>query len=147
MSKERPKVIPTVYLILVKDNKILLSRRFNTGFADGKYSFPAGHLDNDEETFKQAIIREAKEEIGVEIVDLELVHVMHRKQLEPTNERRINLFFIASKWRGEPKIMEPNKCDDLSWFEIDKLPNNVIPYIKQAIDCLKNKITYSEYGW
>lgn len=145
MAKERFKIIPTVYLILMKNNKILLSRRFNTGFQDGNYSFPAGHLDGNE-TMIQAMIREAKEEIGVNLnpADLKLVHVMHRK--EP-NEERVNFFFTAEKWNGEPKTMEPHKCDDLSWFEIDNLPSNTIPYIKQAIDCFQNKIFYSEIGW
>lgn len=145
MKKQRFKIIPTVYLILVRSDKILLSRRYNTGFHDGDYSFPAGHLDGNE-TMIQTMIREAKEEIGIDLKlgNLKLVHVMHRK--EPSEER-INFFFTAEKWIGEPKIMEPHKCDDLNWFEIDNLPNNVIPYIKQAINCFKNKIFYSEIGW
>lgn len=149
MNKERPNVIPTAYLVLVKGNKILLSRRYNTGFQDGQYSFPAGHLGGDEETLSQAMVSEASEEIGVEIgsADLELVHVMHRKQREPTNERRINLFFAAKKWKGEPKIMEPDKCDDLRWFELDSLPDNTIPYIKQAVGCFRKNVKYSEYGF
>jgi ADP-ribose pyrophosphatase YjhB (NUDIX family) len=149
MKKERPKLIPTAYLVLVRENKILLSRRFNTGFQDGQYSFPAGHLGGDEETLSQAMIREAREEIGVEIdvADLELAHVMHRKQREPTDERRINLFFRAKKWEGEPRIMEPNKCDDLQWFELDRLPDNTIPYVRQAIGCLRKNVKYSEYGF
>ena len=149
MIKERLKLIPSVYLVLTKDNKILLSRRYNTGFHDGEYSFPAGHLHGEDETLKQAMKREAKEEVGIEVdlADLELVHVMHRRQQEPTNERRVNLFFMAKKWKGEPKIMEPNKCDDLQWFELDKIPNNTISYIKQAINCFRNSITYSEYGF
>ena len=44
MAKERHKLIPTVYLVSIKDNKILLLRRFNTGFMDGFYSFPAGYV-------------------------------------------------------------------------------------------------------
>ncbi len=58
------------------------------------------------------MIREAKEEIGIELKpeDSKLVHVMHRK--EPSKER-VNFFFTASKWVGEPKIMEPQKCDNL----------------------------------
>lgn len=149
MNKERPVVIPTVYLVLLKESRILLSRRYNTGFMDGMYSFPAGHLKDDDETLSRAMIREAWEEVGVEIdvADLELVHVMHRKQREPTDERRINLFFMAKKWRGEPRIMEPNKCDDLQWFEVDRLPDNTIPYIKQAISCFRKNIRYSEYGF
>jgi ADP-ribose pyrophosphatase YjhB (NUDIX family) len=145
MTKERFKIIPTVYLILLKGNKILLARRYNTGFHDGEYSFPAGHLDGNE-TMVQTMIREAKEEIGVSLSpsDLQLVHVMHRK--EP-NEERVNLFFTAKNWESEPKIMEPHKCDDLNWFDLDNLPDNIIPYIKQVIACLRENKFYSEIGW
>jgi len=149
MTKERLKLIPSVYLVLMEDNKILLSRRYNTGFHDGEYSFPAGHLRGEDETLRQAMVREAREEVGIEvdIADLELVHVMHRKQQGPTNERRINLFFVAKRWTGEPRIMEPNKCDDLQWFKLDDLPNNTISYIEQAINCFRNGTRYSEYGF
>jgi len=146
---DRPKVIPTVYLILVKGSKILLSRRYNTGFQDGQYSFPAGHPSCDNEALHHTMIREAEEEIGIKIDprDLELVHVMHRRQTEPTNERRINLFFAVKKCKGKPRIMEPNKCDDLRWFELNSLPDNMIPYIKQAVNCFQRNEKYSEYGF
>ena len=145
MSKERFKIIPSVYLILTKDDKIFLSRRYNTGFCDGEYSFPAGHLDPNE-SLTRAMVREAKEEIGIEfnLEDLELVHTMHRKEV---NDDRVDFFFITERYIGEPKIMEPDKCDDLEWFDINDLPDNIIPYIKQAIDCFKNKRGYSEYNW
>jgi 8-oxo-dGTP diphosphatase len=149
VKRNRPKVIPTAYLVLIKEDKILLSRRYNTGFQDGCYSFPAGHPEDGEESLSQTMVREAKEEAGIEInpTDLELVHVMHRKQQKPTNERRINLFFTTRKWKSEPKIMEPTKCDDLQWFELEKPPDNTIPYIRQAINCIKENIAYSEYGF
>lgn len=142
MSKKIFKIIPSVHLFLAKDDKILLSRRYQTGYFDGNYSVPAGHLDGNE-TFTQGMVREAKEEIGiiVESADLELVHAMNRMIL---GNERIDLFFTAKKWQGEPKIMEPEKCDDLSWFKLNNLPENIIPYIKQAIDCVKNNIIYSE---
>jgi len=142
MAKERFKIIPAVYLVLVKDNKILLSRRYNTGYFDGSYSFPAGHLDGNE-TLKQAMIRETKEEIDVILdpEDLELIHVINRKI--PGNER-VDFFFTTKKWQGELKIMEPDKCDDLSWFGLNNLPENVIPYIRQVIDSFMNDIIYSE---
>jgi mutator protein MutT len=142
MPKERFKLIPSVYLVLTKDNKTLLSRRYNTGYFDGNYSFPAGHLDGNE-TLKQAMVREAKEEIDVALdpSDLELVHIMNRKI--PDNER-VDFFFTAKKWQGELKIVEPNKCDDLSWFDSNNLPKNIIPYIKQAIKSFRNNIIYSE---
>ncbi|MBI4138447.1 MAG: NUDIX domain-containing protein [Candidatus Wildermuthbacteria bacterium] len=142
MAKERFKITPAVYLVLIKENEILLSKRYNTGYFDGYYSFPAGHLDGGE-TLTQAMVREAKEEAGIDITpeNLRLVHTMNK--LVPGNER-IDFFFTTEKWRGEPKNMEPEKCSDLSWFGLNTLPENIIPYIQQAIDCVMKNIPYSE---
>lgn len=78
--KKRFKMPVAAHLLLFDNNKILLLRRFNTGYEDGKYSVIAGHLDGNEE-IKTAIIREAKEEAGIDICpeNVEIVGVMHRK--------------------------------------------------------------------
>ena len=142
---KRFQIIPTVYLLLRQRDDILLARRCNTGFHDGEYSLPAGHLDG-METLVRAVVREAKEEIGIDLNGsrLRLGHVMHRKE---SNEERVNFFFVGTGWRGHPRIMEPLKCNDLRWFPLRKLPPNLIPYVKQAIRCLMQGIVYSEYGW
>lgn len=143
-KKERFKLIPSVYILLIKDNKILLLRRFQTGFEDGKYGLVAGHADGGE-TMREAMIREAREESGIELIkdDLDLVLTMHRIG----KDERVDFFFTTKKWKGEIKNMEPNKCDDLSWFPLNQLPENTIPYIKIAIDCYLKGINYSEFGW
>lgn len=148
MRKDRHHNIPAAYLTLFRDNKILLLRRFNTGYEDGKYSMVAGHVEPNE-TFTQCIIREAEEEAGILLKpeDLKVVHVMHRNPGDTENNERVDVFFIAEKWDGEIENREPHKCDDLSWFDLDNIPHNVIPHIKQAIDGIRNKIFYSESGW
>jgi len=148
--KERHKLVPSSYLILVEDNKILLSRRFNTGFQDGSYSLVAGHGEENE-SFTQTLIREAKEEANIDLTEdvLEVVHIMNRNEkFNPQEIReRIDVFFRPKKWAGEIKNMETNKCDDLNWFPLDSLPGNVIPYVRFAIEKIKNKEFYSEFGF
>lgn len=143
--EERHKLIPASYLVLRRDDKVLLLRRFNTGYEDGKYSMPAGHVDAGE-TFTATVIREACEEIGIilKAENVRMAHIMHRKSV---HTERIDTFFIAEEWTGELKNMEPNKCDDLSWFHLDKLPENTIPYIRQALECIRDGKFYSEFGW
>ena len=72
---------------------------------------------------------------------------MHRDSGEAEIGNRIDVFFTAEKWTGEAKNMEPNKCDDMSWFDLNNLPDNIIPYEKYALECINKKIFYSEFGW
>ncbi len=144
---ERFKIIPACYLVLIKENKVLLSKRKNTGFMDGKYGLPSGHLEGDE-TLKQTMAREAKEEIDItlNLEDLELIHVMHRSKKESDWER-IDFFMTAGKWTGEIKNAEPDKCGDLDWFSLKELPDEIIPYIKEVLLNIEKRIIYSEYGF
>ena len=145
---ERKPTIPASYLVLEKDNKILLLRRFNTGYEDGNYSLIAGHLEDDE-SLTQCIIREAKEEAGITVKEenLKVEYVLHRNSGLENDNQRIEVFFTAKKWIGKIENKVKNKCDDLSWFDKDKLPVNIIPYIKDSLNKINNKINYGELGW
>lgn len=142
--EEKFKLIASVYMLFVRDDKVLLLRRCNTGYEDGNYGLVSGHLDA-HESLTHAAIREAREESGVDInpEDLEVKTTMHRRQ----NDERVDFFFEVKKWTGQPVNTEPDKCDDLSWFSLDNLPSNTIPYIRQAIECYRKGIIYSEFGW
>lgn len=143
MTKERFKIIPAVYLVLKKDGRILLSRRYNTGHEDGKYSLISGHLEGNE-SFKQTMIREAAEEAGI-VLDpdgLDLVHITHKK-INGEGER-VDIFFSASEWKGEIRNMEPEKCSDLKWFPLNELPQNMVSYVDHALKKVNKNIIYSD---
>jgi mutator protein MutT len=135
-------------LILEKEGQILLQRRFNTGFADGLYTCPSGKVE-DSETFTQALIRETLEEVGIKILpkNIKSVHISHRIKSDKS-AIWIDHFFLCQKWSGKINIKEPHKCDDLSWFDINNLPDNIIPFVKYALEqVFIHKTHYSEYGW
>lgn len=140
----RSALIPEAHLLLLQKAHVLLLRRQNTGYEDGNYSVIAGHIERNE-TARQGMAREASEEAGliINLRDLVLCHVMHRK----AEDERVSFFFKAERWIGEPRNLEPHKCSDLSWFHVDSLPTNVIPYIRQAIEQTLRGEAYSEHGW
>ena len=142
---EKFKLIPAVYLVLRRDNEVLLLQRANTGYQDGSYSVVAGHMDGDE-LGTTAMIREAKEEAGIDLKpeDLTFVHLVHRLNRE-TGDERIDVFYEAYNWTGEVTNIEPHKCSDLSWFPMDDLPENTIPLIRNVLNHVKNSEYYSEY--
>lgn len=133
--------------ILEKEGKILLIRRFATGFADGLYTLPSGKVDENE-SFTEAAIRETLEEVNVEIelTDLKSAHIMFERR-DKEKENWIHHFFLVKKWHGEIKNMEPHKCDDIQWFYINKLPSNILPFVKYAIEKIYENCHYSECSW
>jgi 8-oxo-dGTP pyrophosphatase MutT (NUDIX family) len=141
---DRFKLIPEVYLILEQGASVLLLRRFQTGYEDGNYGLIAGHLESGE-SFAAGMVREAREEAGICVVeaDLTLVHVSHRN----VGGGRAGVFFRCTRWTGTPRNAEPHKCDDLSWFRYDRLPGNTIPYVRRALELTREGTAYSEEGW
>jgi len=134
----------TVHLFLFRKDRVLLARRYNTGYEDGSYSLPAGHLEGGE-TVSQAAVREAKEELGI-MVNEEDVHfssVMHRK----SDDERVDFFVCIDGWTGEPSNREPEKCDELRWTDMRSLPANTIPYIRRALDNYTRGRKFDEFGW
>jgi ADP-ribose pyrophosphatase YjhB (NUDIX family) len=147
--KERYKIIPEVFLLLVKDSSILLSRRLQTGYEDGNYGLPAGHAE-DRETMREGIAREAHEEIGisVDVNDLEFVLTQHRWCPDPNNPHaRVGFYFVPKKYNGEIYNAEPNKCDDLRFFPLDQLPPNMVNHVRGAIEAYKAGELYNEFNW
>ena len=135
-----------MYIFLEKDGKFLIARRKNTGYEDGNYSVPAGHVEEGELP-TETMVREAREEIGIDIApsDIVVAHVVYRTKQNETGDR-IDIFFHARTWSGEVKNMEPEKCDDLKWVELDNLPVNMIAYVRDAFMCVRKGIFFKEIG-
>lgn len=145
-QKDTFKAILSVYLVLRRDDgHVLLLLRKNTGYCDGQYGLPAGHVDGGE-TLHDAMIRETAEETGIAIQkeNLDLIHVIHR---DCQDHERMDFFFACTKWEGEPQNTEPHKCEELSWSSVNDLPENVIDYYKQMFEEVKKGNSLSYFGW
>ncbi|MBI4097435.1 MAG: NUDIX domain-containing protein [Candidatus Levybacteria bacterium] len=143
-DKHELKLTVAVSTILVKEGKAFLVRRSNTGWEDGKYNLPGGHL-NRGETARQAAAREVFEETGVRI-SIEDLHFFNVSHLI-TNSERVHIYFYAKKWEGKPTNFEKTKADSAGWFDLDNLPENLSDVFKDAISSYRKSITYSEFGW
>lgn len=133
-------------MLLVRSGKIFLNRRFNTGFMDGYYDVPGGHLDENE-TVRIGAARECMEEAGVTINpdDLALAHICHR--MNPDKHVYVDFFFTTEKWTGEPTNAEPDKSDHADWFPLDGLPEMINPHMGSSITNWHQGRFYSEFGW
>ena len=135
----------SVNLLLTRENngkkEVMLQLRQNTGYMDGMYDFVCGGHVEKGESYAQAIIRESKEEIGIIIEkdDLEFKSLCHH-----FNADYVQVVFSCKKYKNNPKICEPDLCKELLWVDINNLPENTVPYVKQIIKNIENGIKYSE---
>ena len=143
--KERYQSKVAVFLILTREEngikQILLQQRCNTGYMDGQYDMAcSGHIEKGE-SMAMAVVREAMEEIGIQIQekDLKMVSLIH-----PYEQDYVNVFFETQTYKGIPEIKEKEKCDDLQWFDIEKLPENIIDRNKNVIENMKLGIMYDD---
>lgn len=130
----RHQEVVDVHLILRRGDEVLLARRAGTGYGDGLFNTPSGHVEPGEDV-RTAVLREAKEEIGLDLapedVSAELV-VQHRG---PGGKPRIGWFFEATYGAGgEPFNAEPHKCDELSWHRADALPDDMVAYCRAGLE-------------
>ncbi|HEY4486457.1 MAG TPA: NUDIX domain-containing protein [Candidatus Paceibacterota bacterium] len=144
------KAVPSVYLFLQFGDKWLLGQRKNTGYWDGKWSTPSGHV-KDGELPSQAVIREAREELGIEVLecDLEMVHVSYRSRHdEKSKGSRADYFFKARVWAGEIKNAEPHKCEQVKWIDTEWVSPMVPSHVGHAFECAQKQkgVSYSELG-
>jgi len=137
----RVKANVNAYLILEKEDQIFLMLRENTGYYDGYWSVPSGHVDAGESAL-QGMVREAYEEVGITIEpeDLQPKHIIHRQ----TDRVNVDIFFTCNKWEGEPINSEPHKCGAIGFFPKNALPEKLIDYVSAA---LTTDTFYSETGF
>lgn len=141
---DRFVVVPAVYVFLLRpptppgEREVLLQLRANTGFMDGYWAAAcAGHVERGESLYAAAG-REAREEIGVD--DLALTPLCAMQRRLPTGlpiDERVDYFFTATSWSGQPRILESHKCADLGWFRLRDLPSPVVPHEAEVLERLQ----------
>jgi len=153
VTLDRFVVVPAAYVFLLRDGvggpEVLLQLRQGTGYMDDHWAAAAaGHVERGE-TAIDAAHREAAEEIAVSDLELEFVTAMQRTQHAAPIDERIDFFFTARSWSGEPRIVEPEKCAALRWYPLDALPDPVVPHELEVLTRLRSgtSTAYSTFGF
>lgn len=148
--KSRYQTPSTVFAIILSNDKqkVLLQQRQNTGYQDGAYDLATtGHVEQGE-SLPMALIRELKEEIGIDvkISDLKFVTMIHKHNLD-TDNVYFNGYFLVTNYCGIPTVMEPYKNSGLSWWPISALLELLINDRKIALVNYQKGIPYLELGF
>jgi 8-oxo-dGTP pyrophosphatase MutT (NUDIX family) len=149
---DRFRVVPASYVFLLRagasGDEVLLQLRQHTGYMDDHWAAAAaGHVERGETAY-DAARREAREEIGVSGLRLEFLASMHRTQHAEPIDERIDFFFAARAWTGQPRIIEPAKCAALEWFPLHALPDPVVAHERVVLAGLGTGLpSYMTFGF
>lgn len=136
-AARRHTEVVDVHLILRRGGDVLLGRRRGTGYADGLLHAPSGHAEDGEDVL-QAMIREAREETGLDLAPDDLRVALVMQHCAPEGEPRMGWFFEAGYGAGgEPVNCEPDKCSQLDWFPLDALPEDMVAYCRAGLDAYR----------
>lgn len=129
----RHREIVDVHLVLRRGEEVLLARRANTGYADGLWHAPSGHVEDGEDVL-EAVLRESAEELGLRLrpEDVRVTTVM--QHAAPSGAFRVGWFFEAEYGAGgEPVNAEPHKCAELGWHPLRELPPDLVAYCRAGL--------------
>jgi 8-oxo-dGTP diphosphatase len=143
---ERHQTFEAVLVVIQKGNQVLLHKRKNTGWMDGWFDVPSGHLDPGE-SILDAASREVYEEVGLKVFTEDL-KIFHISQADTGNGKPYTYFiFRINHWEGEPILGEPDMAEDLGFRSLNNLPQNIPPYTRSGLENINSKeVTFSYFG-
>lgn len=120
-----------VHTLVLRADSILLLRRARTGYMDGWYALPGGHLQRGEAIIACAA-RELMEETGIRVAPAQLrpAAVMPYRSAD---QQGIDFIMVCNSFAGEPRLAEPERFDELGWWRVDALPARTVPYVAVAL--------------
>ena len=134
------------YLIINYKNVVMRQTCTGTKLWPGFLALPAGHVDEGENVY-EAFVREAKEELGIEVSKNDIINTFVTNRKNKSLSSYFDVYFEINHYEGDIKIMEPNKCKELVWFNINNLPFDMIDFEKRAIEnYLDNIFFYCDYA-
>ena len=144
-------LVPASYVYLLREGgsgtEVLLQQRGPVPYMPGHWAAAAaGHVEPGETAY-DAARREAVEELAITDIALEFAFTMQRSQFGPAVEERVDWFFTARSWAGEPRIVETEKAAELGWYALDALPEPMVPHEAHALAHLFSGVGYLTFGW
>lgn len=150
MTRPLQSFIVSPNVMIIKNQKILLLRRADwTPLWPGYWHCPTGKMEENESPLQTAI-RETYEEIGLKVnPSLATVVAVNAPYFKNPGLRwkDLSLFFVAKDFKGEPINKEPRLHDAMDWFDLNQLPEPIIPVVKYGIEQYARGDAYGEFGY
>lgn len=125
--------------VIIKDGMTLLAKRRGS-HGSGMWGSMGGHVEFGESPI-ETVKREAKEELGIEIGNVQFAVCT---DMIIGGKHFLDVSFTAEIISGEPKNQEPEKIETLGWYSLDDLPSPLFPPIENVFKAIKTGQKYFE---
>lgn len=129
-----------VAAVVLRDGRVLLGERIGSHGAH-TWATPGGHLELGE-SIEECAKRETFEETGLVVNSFQNLGFTN-DIFEKENKHYVTLFVVTSCSIGEPQIIEPEKCKQWKWFNLDELPE---PLFLPLTNLLKDSVDIGEFA-
>jgi len=137
-------LIPASYVVLRRPGprgaQVLLHLRDGTGYMDGHWALPAGHVEPGESA-RDAAAREVYEETGVTIQLHALMPLttMHRTVAgSGAVDQRVDFFWSAQTFTGDAAVREPTKAALMAWYDLAALPTPLVAHEELVLSAVRD---------
>jgi len=139
MADNKPQVGIGV-IIVNEDKKILVGKRKNS--LAPYYSIPGGKFEAGEK-FEDCAIREIKEETDLDIENPKVIAITNNLETyRDEGTHYISVVMLAENCDGEPKLLEPEKCEEWLWVDPNSLPMPHFDASRMGVACYLKKTFY-----
>src|SRR6476620_2836728 len=120
------KAIDVAAALVFRDGKLLIARRHEDAHLGGMWEFPGGKREP-KETFEQCLVRELREELGIEVTVGELVESVTHEYPGKT----VHLKFFVCEWqKNEPQALG---CSECKWVKAEELTEHAFPQADERL--------------
>jgi 8-oxo-dGTP diphosphatase len=126
-------------LIFNENNQLLLGKRHDDPekadsmlHGEGTWTMVGGKLDFGLK-LKDCVIKEAKEETGIDILSNNLELISVTEEILP-DVHFVTIGFLCKNFEGTPSVMEPDEITCWKWFDLDNLPKNIFAPSKKLLE-------------
>ena len=112
-----------------------MKRNKNCRNKAGYWTIPGGGVDFFENV-EEALKREMKEELGIDIEIIQLLSVTN-DIIKDESQHWVSPQFLCKIINGIPTNLEPHKCEEITWFDLDKVPEKITNTTADGLKHLK----------
>lgn len=149
MEEAKKRVGAGCGVMLLRDGKALFGKRHTDPkkadselHGEGTWTFPGGKFDAGD-ALLDGPCREVKEETGIDI-DRSSLEIISVSSDHLGDIHFITVGFLARKWSGEPRVMEPDEITDWQWFPLNQLPTPLFFPTERMIKNYVSKRLFNE---